>query len=428
MLRLQRAHEAPASIFFFPVHVFLRAHFDLREQRDGLELHAIQHGGEELEGLALVLVAVVLLRVAAQMDALAQVVHGGQMIAPVLVQHAQHHVLLDVAHHFRADAGDLAVVGLRHFLHDAIAERGLLELRLAPEPAFRLDACVEVLLHGFREPVQVPVRRHRALGQVLVEQSADGLGADALDRRGQVVRAHDLGALLVHDLALVVGHVVEQQQLLADVEVVRLDLALRLLDLAREHAALDDLAFLHAGHLQQPLRAIGVAEDAHEVVFHRQIEAARARVALAAGAAAQLVVDAADSWQQVHDTVPAWHLVVPRLPFFAYPRAGDFVHGLPIFAGHRGELRLEVAAEHDVRAAAGHVGGDGDGARPAGLTMCASRSCCLAFSTWCVMPSFCSRPERNSEVSMDVVPTSAGCSRVTQSRMSSMIAWNCLSA
>ena len=34
-------------------------------------------------------------------------------------------------------------------------------------------------------------------------------------------------------------------------------------------------------------------EDAHQVVFERQVEAARARVALAAGAAAELVVDAA---------------------------------------------------------------------------------------------------------------------------------------
>ena len=30
-------------------------------------------------------------------------------------------------------------------------------------------------------------------------------------------------------------------------------------------------------------------------------------------------------------------------------------------------LLLDVAAEHDVGAAAGHVGGDGDHARPAGL-------------------------------------------------------------
>ena len=111
--------------------------------------------------------------------------------------------------------------------------------------------------------------------------------------RREILGAHDLGALLIDHLALIVGDVVEQQQLLADVEVVRFDLALRLLDLAREHAALDHLAFLHAGHLQQPLGAHRIAEDAHQVVFHRQVEAARARIALAARAAAQLIVDAA---------------------------------------------------------------------------------------------------------------------------------------
>ena len=48
----------------------------------------------------------------------------------------------------------------------------------------------------------------------------------------------------------------------------------------------------------RPMRAIALlhpvgGEDAHQVVFERQVEARGARVALAAGAAAQLVVDAA---------------------------------------------------------------------------------------------------------------------------------------
>jgi len=38
--------------------------------------------------------------------------------------------------------------------------------------------------------------------------------------------------LLVHDFALIVGDIVEQQQVFADIEIVCLDLALRLFDLA----------------------------------------------------------------------------------------------------------------------------------------------------------------------------------------------------
>ena len=46
---------------------------------------------------------------------------------------------------------------------------------------------------------------------------------------------------------------------------------------------------------------------------------------------------------------------------------------------------LGVAAEHDVGAAARHVGRDRDGAEaPAWATISASRSCCLALSTLCL--------------------------------------------
>jgi len=46
--------------------------------------------------------------------------------------------------------------------------------------------------------------------------------------------------------------------------------------------------------------------------------------------------------------------------------------------------------------------------RPAWITISASRACCLALSTWCGSPSFCSIDEMSSEFSMEVVPSSTG--------------------
>ena len=204
------------------------------------------------------------------------------------------------------------------------------------------------------------------------------------DRRRQILGAHDLGALLVDHLALVVGDVVEQQQLLADVEVVRLDLALRLLDLAGEHAALDDLAFLHAGHLQQPLGAHRVAEDAHQVVFHRQVEAARARVALAARAAAQLVVDAARLVALGADDVQAAGGQHLRRAAPARPRAAARASASSASAGSAASSASRLPpSTMSVPRPAMLVAMVTVPGRPAWATMCASRSCCLAFSTWC---------------------------------------------
>ncbi len=95
----------------------------------------------------------------------------------------------------------------------------------------------------------------------------------------------------VDDLALLVHDVVVLEQVFADVEVVGLDLVLGVGDGAGDQAVLDGLALFHAEAGHQSLNALG-AEDAQQVVFQRQEEARRAGIALAAGAAAQLIVDA----------------------------------------------------------------------------------------------------------------------------------------
>jgi hypothetical protein len=48
----------------------------------------------------------------------------------------------------------------------------------------------------------------------------------------------------------------------------------------------------------------------------------------------------------------------------------------------------------------------------------------LARGTWCGIFCFFSSPDRNSDVSIEVVPTSTGWPRVLQSLMSSMMASN----
>ena len=110
----------------------------------------------------------------------------------------------------------------------------------------------------------------------------------------------------------------------------------------------------HAHLLHQHGDALA-AEQAHQVVFERQEEARGARVALAAGATAQLPVDA------------------PRLVAFG---AEDVQ---PAQVGDAGP-------ELDVGAAAGHVGGDRDRAASGRRCETISASCWwyLALSTLCL--------------------------------------------
>ena len=111
---------------------------------------------------------------------------------------------------------------------------------------------------------------------------------DDLGGRGVL---HPLDALVEDDLALVVHHVVEFEDVLAHVEVARLDLLLRLLQRLVDPGMDDRLVLLQAEPGEHAVELVG-AEDAHQVVFERQEELGMAGIALAAGAAAQLVVDA----------------------------------------------------------------------------------------------------------------------------------------
>src|SRR3546814_18464126 len=90
--------------------------------------------------------------------------------------------------------------------------------------------------------------------------------------------------------------------------------------------------------------------------------AARTRVALAAGAAAQLVVDAARLVALGADDVPAAGFldrVVALLPFGLQARAGGVVDGLAGLGFKIRQFGVQRAAEHDVGPASVQVGGSG---------------------------------------------------------------------
>ena len=79
--------------------------------------------------------------------------------------------------------------------------------------------------------------------------------------------------------------------MLADGEVLALDLLLGSLDGPADHLVFDGDAFAHADPGHQAGDALA-AENPHQVVLEREVEAGRAGVALPAGPAAELVVDA----------------------------------------------------------------------------------------------------------------------------------------
>src|SRR5207344_2042045 len=130
--------------------VLLDLDLEVEQQPDGLFLDPLHHGAEHVVALALILDQRVALAVAAQADALAQVIHLVQVLTPLAVQDGQDHPPLDLAHHFRTKLLLTPLVrGLRvgdHRLRD----------ELAGEPGPVAARLLDDLVHGQRDRVQLP--------------------------------------------------------------------------------------------------------------------------------------------------------------------------------------------------------------------------------------------------------------------------------
>ena len=103
---------------------------------------------------------------------------------------------------------------------------------------------------------------------------------------------HDSPPPAVDDLSLAVHHLVVLEDVLPDLEVLCLDLALGALDRLGNDPGLDGDIVGDTEPLHDPLDPLSL-ESAHQVVAQRQVEARLAGITLTTGAAAQLVVDPA---------------------------------------------------------------------------------------------------------------------------------------
>ena len=260
-----------------------------------------------------------------------------------------------------------------------------------------------------------------------------------------------LAAQAIDGLALLVHHVVVLEQVFARFEVLRFDGLLRGLDAVGDHARLDRHALFHAQALKQRRDPL-LGEDAHQVVFKREEEARGAGIALAARASAQLVVDAARLVALgAEDEQPArgddlfvflaaasactWFTCVPL--GFGYFELLALVVEAQKPAGAMGLISPSASAEWRARGSSSPAPGGSMNSglppsrmsvprpamlvamvtmprRPAWATISASRSWNLAFSTTWRTPLRCRMAERRSDFSIDVVPTSTGCSVLVQ--------------
>src|SRR5262245_16521203 len=233
----------------------------------------------------------VLLRHRAQMHALAEVVHVLEVLAPADVDDLEDHEPFELPHELAAELLLLRRVAVARVDLELLDQRVAVELAEVLAELVRGDLAPVELRHRARHGPEIPL-----VDVLLLRELEHGALADLVDPHpdllGHVLAGEHLVPLLVDAHAVPVHHVVVLEDVLAHDEVLLLDLLLRALDLPAEDLRLHRLVLRDLEALHDPLDPVA-GEQAHEVVLAREVKPRLAGVALTAGAAAQLVVDAA---------------------------------------------------------------------------------------------------------------------------------------
>ena len=198
---------------------------------------------------------------------IAQVVKGYNVLAPQHIQALQNNLLLDIALHIRGiflSACRITLVGgfgqsFEDFLiRDAFLFRPLIHWQVE----------VEVFNHVILQVTNFPRVRIGFCGNAAGNNLFNGAVAHVRDGCRHILGVHEFLALAKNSLALVIHHVVIFEDVLANVEVARLNLLLRGFQRFVDPRVSDRFAFLQAKLLEHGVHALR-PENPHEIIIER---------------------------------------------------------------------------------------------------------------------------------------------------------------
>jgi len=160
-------------------------------------------------------------------DALAQMVQGGQMFPPLGIQGLQHQIPLELVEYLGlGHLGDFFPVFLLHGFDKAPRQVFVAQAGVGLEPFPHRGLEVEFGFQSGFQARDIPLLIHAVFRHIDPEHVVEHTLTHGRDGFGNVVRFQEFVTLGVDHLTLVVGHIVVFQQLLADIEVAGFHLAL----------------------------------------------------------------------------------------------------------------------------------------------------------------------------------------------------------
>ena len=184
------------------------------------------------------------------------------------------------------------MVARKRFIGNALHQAFFIQAAVLQQPLLNRQVNRQVFTQGFFQAGNIPLVMDGFRRHIVFDDAFHHLADHFFNVFLQRIFSQNVIALRVNNLTLLVIDVIVFQQVFADIEVARLNFSLRVFNRARDHFMLNRFIFLQPHGAHHRHHAV-TGENAHQVIFKRQVEARNARVTLTAGAAAELVVNPA---------------------------------------------------------------------------------------------------------------------------------------
>ncbi len=270
--------------------LFLRDNADPVNQFSNIRLNRIDHFLKHIEAFDLILNQRIALPISAQIDTFPQHIHMIQMFHPLIIDHAQHDNLLQLAHNrlgIFLFPGGITFLGNLHQRFLKLVAAHSLQIFLF-QPAFRCIDCLRIL----DQPVQRPFFRIQFFTCILVHFRRNNLMHHIHDIIPQMIAHEHLAALRINNLTLLIHNIVIFQHILTHIKIARFHFLLRMFNGPRNEFMLNRFILFHAQLIHDRCNIIS-SEQAQQIILQRQIKPRRPRITLAPSTAAQLIVDTA---------------------------------------------------------------------------------------------------------------------------------------
>src|SRR6266446_1572499 len=219
-------------------------HLNVEEIADRFVVDARHHVFEEDKRFLLELDDGIFLRVAAEPDALFQVVQREQVVFPLRIDHVENDAAFEPAHQVRAELFFLFLVTLLDSLDRGVGKLVVGQCARIGARSLHVDAELRVALR--KKWRGVPLAGMLLARTERFDQFAHDVFGDSQNVIALILAFQRGAANGINRLALLVHHIVVFEKVFSGVEVLRFHGFLRVLDTARQHLRFDGHALGHA--------------------------------------------------------------------------------------------------------------------------------------------------------------------------------------